>query len=98
MMGDLFDINAIPGFQEAITAAMEVIHGDITKRDDVDLSRGLTIKLSVDPDSLYAIASIKTNLPKSLGFGETLGAVPLIRENGTLRVPTTEPPAPFFDK
>lgn len=97
-MGELFNINDIPGFQEALTAAMLVVHQDITKRDDVDLGRGVTIKLSVDPESLYAVATIKTNLPKSLGFGETLGAVALIRENGQLKVPVETPPAPFFDK
>jgi hypothetical protein len=90
-MEELFDINDLPGFQEAVTAAMAVIHDDIRKRSDVDAARGITIKVAIDPVNLLAASIVKVSLPKQPGFDEKLDAVYLIRENGALKVPVPEP-------
>lgn len=82
-----FDLNAIPGLQEAYQNAIQQIADDITENGGGD-KRTVSVVVEYKPDDegVKTTAKVKLSLPNP----ETieLPAVWSIRENGTLRLET----------
>jgi len=89
-----FDVNALPGAQEAIRNGVQRIAENI-RADDSAAKRKLTLTVTIDPDNMAITSKVTVGLPKTPAV--TLPGVFGVRENGTIRLEVPEHQEKLFD-